>query len=71
MINESNLISAEMIKLWHHFIDLLKISPRFVTAYYETITLAQMEQFWTNYCKKEHYSTKDICLCSEDNHKAT
>lgn len=34
MLNESNLVSGELIKLWHHFVDLLKMSPRFSTAHY-------------------------------------
>lgn len=53
MLNETNLISAEMIKLWHHYIDLLKISPRFTVAYYESIYLEQMRDFWSNFRKRE------------------
>ena len=71
ILNESNLISGEMIKLWHHYIDLLKISPRFTTAYYEINTLQKMQIFWNNYFSKQLQVTKDICLASEESHKNT
>lgn len=33
MLEETNFISSQYIKLWHCYIDLFKISPRFSIAY--------------------------------------
>ena len=34
ILNETNLVSGQLLKLWHHFVDLIKISPRLAVAHY-------------------------------------
>lgn len=57
MINEANMVSGELIKLWYHFVDIIKMSPRMEVAHYETQFYQTMTQFWSNYFRQEPEKT--------------
>lgn len=69
MLDEVNMVSGELLKLWHHFVDLIKISPRFTLAHYEEISRRQLEAFWGRFRRLSASSSQNICVASEEEDK--
>lgn len=60
MLEETNFISSQYIKLWHCYIDLFKISPRFSIAYLESEYHAKKREFWSKLLHINKVVGKDI-----------
>ena len=60
MVNEVNLVSAQYIKLWHAYLDLFKISPRFCFAALEEEYLAKQREFWKKLMVVNRFTVKEL-----------
>ena len=68
MLDETNIISSQLVKLWHCYLDLFRIAPRFSVSCLEVDYQAKMKDFWSKlvYVNKEikqnlfESSTKDL-----------
>lgn len=62
MLNETNLISGELLKLWHHYLDLIRISPRFATAHLEDLYHQTQQRQWQKLRRIYPISQQDIAI---------
>lgn len=62
MLNETNLISGELLKLWHHYIDLIKINPRFASAHLEDLHVRAQQKLWERLRRSHTIAISDHCV---------
>ena len=53
IMNEANLISGQLFQLWHKYLDLYKISPRFCSAVLNHDHLLRYRDRWNLYINKK------------------
>ena len=57
-MNEANLISGQLFQLWHKYLDLFKISPRFCSAVKQYEYMTKMKERITQYINKNNLKDK-------------
>jgi len=66
VMNEINFISLQLFQLWHKYIDLLKISPRFIGAVLGFEYNQKMKQRWNQFIQKKHKLSEDPSFAEQD-----
>lgn len=59
--SESGYVVGELLFLWHKFLDLAKISPRFFLYFYEFDYQDKIKRRWQSYIKTTSIKTTDFC----------
>ena len=62
MLDEVNHISSQFIKLWHCYIDMFRISPRFSVSCLEYLYTESKKEFWKKLIFVNKIKTSDITL---------
>lgn len=67
MIFEINLLAGKMLILQHKLIDVLKVSPRFITEYHHFEYKEKMRDKWGESIFRNVVPTIDFSIPSEEN----
>ena len=61
MLNETNIISSQLVKLWHCYIDIFRINPRFAICCLQSDYQLKKKEFWTKLIHVNKIVGKDLC----------
>lgn len=67
MIFEINLLAGKMLILQHKLIEVMKVSPRFITEYLHYEYNDKMRDKWGDSVFRNVVATEDFALPSEEN----
>lgn len=54
------------MKLWHHYIDLIKINPRFAAAHLEDLYVRGQQKMWERLRRGHEITEADHCVAPEE-----